>query len=78
MSAASQNASATTAFNTVFASAIESEEPTILNSNLLFVKANGEVLFLSVTSASITGTLDTPVSILVPLKCADATPFSII
>ena len=42
--------SATAVFSTTFASATEAEEPSILNSNLLPVKAKGEVLFLSVVS----------------------------
>ena len=40
---------------------MESEEPTILNSNLLFVKAKGDVLFLSVASVSKSGSVATPV-----------------
>ena len=47
--------------NTVFADAIESEEPTIRNSNLFPVNANGEVLFLSVASLSKSGRISTPV-----------------
>ena len=36
------------------------EEPTALNSNLLPVKANGEVRFLSVLSNKISGILPMP------------------
>ena len=60
-SAASLNASATMVFNTVLGLAMESEEPTIRNSNLLPVNANGEVLFLSVASLSRSGRISTPV-----------------
>ena len=48
-------------FNTTFAGAIESEEPTIRNSNLLPVKANGDVLFLSVASLFKSGSVEAPV-----------------
>ena len=61
LSAASLKASAIMVFNTVFADAIESEEPTIRNSNLFPVNANGEVLFLSVASLSKSGRISTPV-----------------
>jgi hypothetical protein len=37
-------------FKTIIAEEQFAEEPTALNSNLLPVKANGEVLFLSVLS----------------------------
>ena len=36
------------------------EDPNILNSNLLPVKAKGEVLFLSVESFKIIGNMSTP------------------
>ena len=49
-------------FKTTFAGAIESLEPTIRNSNLLPVKANGEVLFLSAVSRINSGIAFTPVS----------------
>ena len=50
------------AFRVMLASAMESEGPTIRNSNLLPVKAKGEVRFRSVASFLMTGTVDTPVS----------------
>ena len=50
------------AFRVVLASAMESEEPTMRNSNLLPVKAKGEVRLRSVASFLMTGTVDTPVS----------------
>ena len=59
-SAASHMASATMAFRVVLASAMESEEPTMRNSNLLPVKAKGEVRFRSVASFLIRGTVGTP------------------
>ena len=40
---------------------IEADEPSILNSNLLPVKANGEVLFLSVVSFGNFGRTWTPI-----------------
>ena len=61
MSAASLNASAAMVFNTTFGEEMESEEPTIRNSNLLPVKANGDVLFLSVASLNKSGSVLTPV-----------------
>ena len=45
---------------------MESEEPTILNSNLLLVNAKGDVLFLSVASVSKFGNVATPVLNLLP------------
>ena len=48
-------------FNTTFGEEMESEEPTIRNSNLLPVKANGDVLFLSVASLKRSGSVLTPV-----------------
>ena len=60
-SAISLKLSATIVFNTTFAGAIESEEPTIRNSNLLPVKANGDVLFLSVASLFKSGSVEAPV-----------------
>ena len=45
----------------MLALAIESEEPSIRNSNLLPVKAKGEVLFLSVSSAKTLGRALTPI-----------------
>ncbi len=48
-------------FNTTLGEDTESEEPTIRNSNLLPVNANGEVRFLSVASLSRSGRMATPV-----------------
>ena len=61
-SAASQKASATIAFKIVFGLAIESAEPTMRNSNLFPVNANGDVRFLSVASFARFGSVETPVS----------------
>ncbi len=47
--------------STTLAGAIESEEPTIRNSNLLPVNANGDVLFLSVASLLKSGSAEAPV-----------------
>ena len=44
------SSSATAVLSTVFASEIDAAEPSIRNSNLLPVKAKGEVRFLSVVS----------------------------
>ena len=65
-SAASLNDSATIVFNTTFAGATESEEPTIRNSNLLPVNANGDVRLRSVASLSRSGSVATPVISLPP------------
>ncbi len=45
----------------VFAVAMQSDEPTMRNSNLLPVKANGEVRLRSVASLLRTGSVETPV-----------------
>ena len=47
----------------MLAPAIEKADPSILNSNLLPVNANGEVLFLSVVSLKNLGNTRTPISI---------------
>ena len=47
----------------IFGPEIEKAEPSIRNSNLFPVNANGEVLFLSVVSLGILGNADTPISI---------------
>ena len=47
-------------FKTVIAADELAEDPTALNSNLLPVKANGEVLFLSVLSNKICGIFGIP------------------
>ena len=55
-------------FRTVTALAQLAEEPTALNSNLLPVNANGEVLFLSVLSIRSSGTWGMPrLYLLLPL-----------
>ena len=61
-SAKSCSTSATIVFKVKFGPAIEREEPSIRNSNLFPVKANGEVRFLSVASFFKTGRTWTPVS----------------
>ena len=53
------NCLATMAFKVVIALEQFAVEPTALNSNLFPVKANGEVLFLSVLSKSTSGILPT-------------------
>ena len=60
-SAASLNASATIVLSTTFGDETESEEPTIRNSNLLPVNANGEVRLRSVASLTKSGSVATPV-----------------
>ncbi len=77
MSAASQKASATIAFSVVFGLAMESALPTIRNSNLLPVKAKGDVLFLSVASFWKSGRVLTPVKSLPPSLTEVASPVSI-
>ena len=47
---------------------MDAEEPTIRNSNLLPVKANGDVLLRSVASLLNLGTVDTPVSSWLPSR----------
>ena len=64
---ASANASATIVLSTMFGEAMESRDPTIRNSNLLPVNANGDVRFLSVASLESSGSVRTPVSSLPPL-----------
>ena len=46
--------------STVFASAMQPEEGTMRNSNLLPVKANGEVRLRSVASRRMKGSVETP------------------
>ena len=75
-SAASQNASATIALMVVVGLPMESEEPTIRNSNLFPVKANGEVRFLSVASIGRSGTVETPVCNVEPSRQERASPVS--
>ena len=58
---ASANASATIVLSTTFGPAIESRDPTIRNSNLLPVNANGDVLLRSVASFVKSGSVSTPV-----------------
>ena len=51
-------------FSTMFASAMQPEDGTMRNSNLLPVKANGEVRFLSVASRRMNGSVETPTRIM--------------
>ena len=53
------NCFATIVFKVVIETAQFAEEPTALNSNLFPVKANGEVLFLSVLSNKTSGNFPT-------------------
>ena len=62
---------------TTFGSPTESCEPTILNSNLLPVKANGDVRFLSVASFLKSGRALTPVSSFSPFLDLVAVPVEI-
>ena len=71
---ASANASATIVFSTTFDPAMESREPTIRNSNLFLVNANGEVLFLSVASFVRSGRVVTPVCSFPPFRLCVASP----
>ena len=73
-SQASENASATMVFNTIFACATESWEPTIRNSNLFPVKANGDVRLRSVASFMKSGMVLTPVSSFSPSRLCVAVP----
>ena len=77
MSQASEKASATIVSRTMFGPAMESLEPTMRNSNLLPVKANGLVRFLSVASLEKFGSMLTPVDILPPRIEEVAVPVSI-
>ena len=61
-------------FSTTFACATESCEPTIRNSNLLPVKANGDVRLRSVASFMKSGSVLTPVSKRSPDKLWVAVP----
>ena len=72
------NWSATIVFRTIIGKAILCVEPTILNSNLLPVNANGDVLFLSVASIVKEGSVDAPDSYFLPFSEEVASPFSII
>ena len=49
-------------------------EPTVLNSNLFPVKANGEVLFSSVLSNKISGILPITFSLISVFSCGDSFP----
>ena len=60
MSAYIFNDSATAALSIMFAQAMELDEPSMRNSNLLPVKAKGEVRFLSVVSRTKRGRVSTP------------------
>ena len=75
-SAAWLNVSATIVLSTVFGSAMEAVEPTIRNSNLLPVKANGDVRLRSVASFMKEGTVETPTSNFPPILLDVASPFS--
>ena len=77
-STAFSNCSAIIALRTVFTSPIELDEATILNSNLLPVNANGDVLFLSVGSFSSLGSFLIPKSISPDERLDVALPFLII
>ena len=74
----SLNTLATIVLSTVFTPAIDIDEATILNSNLLPVNAKGEVLFLSVASKKRFGRLCTPISSFLPCLLEVASPVSII
>ena len=59
-SAKRSSSSATAVLMTVLVSAMEAEEPSMRNSNLLPVKANGEVRLRSVVSLGKRGSVCTP------------------
>ena len=61
MSAYCRRDSATAVFRTTFASEMDAAEPSIRNSNLLPVKANGEVRLRSVVSFGNFGRTWTPI-----------------
>ena len=61
-------------FNTTFGCAMDALEPTIRNSNLFPVNANGEVLFLSVASFMKSGNVATPVFSISPSILCVASP----
>ena len=71
---ASANASATIVLSTTFDWAMESWEPTIRNSNLLPVNANGDVRLRSVASFMKSGSVLTPVSNFLPEILCVASP----
>ena len=73
---ASANASATIVLSTTFDPEIESLDPTIRNSNLLPVNANGDVRLRSVASFARSGSVLTPVSSLPPFRLCVASPVS--
>ena len=68
------NCLATIEFKTIIGLAQLALEPTALNSNLFPVNANGEVLFLSVLSNSISGILPTTLSFKSVFSCGDSFP----
>ncbi len=72
------NSSATTVFKNTFAQAIDSLEPSIRNSNLLPVNANGEVRLRSVVSLLKSGKTVTPICIFSFSCFPYGTPFSIL
>ena len=57
------SSSATIVFNITFGPEIDADEPSDLNSNLLPVNANGDVLFLSVVSCEMLGITVAPTDI---------------
>ena len=77
-SAASENASAIIAFNTMFGSATLQDEATILNSKRFPVNANGDVRLRSVGSLSTAGHSFTPRSSIPAGIDESAYPFSMI
>ena len=64
-----QRDSATIVFIIKFGPAIDTDEPGMRNSNLLPVKANGDVLLRSVVSFGKFGRASTPTSIFSPPAC---------
>ena len=75
ISANSVSSSATIVLITILIPPIDCLEPGARNSNLFPVNANGEVLFLSVESLSISGSDSTPVSISSPSAYLTPSPF---
>ena len=75
LSQASSNASAAIVFKTTLQFDRESWEPSIRNSNLFPVKANGDVRLRSVASLRKSGSVVTPVANFSPLILWVASPF---
>ena len=76
-SVSSPSASATAALSSTIGKAIDADDPTARNSNLLPVNANGDVRLRSVLSFSISGSRATPSLIMACDALADVLPAAI-